>query len=78
MKGAAGGVDVTSVPGRVAGLAAAPGGRRIAVALRDSDGTIRVVEAYTPRFSEDSSPLRVGRTLLELSGITGPVALTWQ
>jgi hypothetical protein len=78
VKGPAGGVDVTSVPGRVAGLDAAPGGRRIALALRDPEGNVRVVEAYTPRFSEDSSPLRVSRTLLELGRITGPVALTWQ
>ncbi|HEY8860231.1 MAG TPA: hypothetical protein VIM27_12315 [Gaiellales bacterium] len=78
VNGPAGGVDVTNVPGRVAGLAAAPGGRRIALALRDAEGNVRVVEAYAPRFSEESSPLRVSRTLLELSRITGPVALTWQ
>jgi hypothetical protein len=78
VRGGAGGADVTNVPGRVAGLAAAPGGRRIALALRDPDGTVRVIEAYTPRFSEESSPLRVSRTLLELGRISGPVALTWQ
>jgi len=48
------------------------------LALRDAEGNVRVVEAYTPRFSEESSPLRVSRTLLELGRITGPVALTWQ
>jgi hypothetical protein len=73
-----GGVDVTAVPGRVAGLVAGPGGRRIALALRDSDGGVQVIEARTPRFSEESSPLQVSRTLLELGRITGPVALTWQ
>jgi hypothetical protein len=78
VNGAAGGVDVTNVPGRVAGLAAAPGGRRIALALRDAEGRIRVVEARTPRFSEVSSPLQVSRPLLELSRVTGRVALTWQ
>ena len=42
------------VPGQVAGIAAAPGGRRIALALRDASGEVRVVEARTPRFSEAS------------------------
>ena len=73
-----GGVDVTDVPGRVAGLVAGPGGRRIALALRDPQGGVQVVEARTPRFSEESSPLQVSRILLDLGSVTGPVALTWQ
>jgi hypothetical protein len=73
-----GGVDVTDVPGRVAGLVAGPGGREIALALRDPNGGVRVVEARTPRFSEEAAPLRVSRLLLDLGRIAGPVALTWQ
>jgi hypothetical protein len=78
VEGGALGVDVTALPGRVAGLVAGPGGRRIALALRDASGRVRVVEARTPRFSEKSQPLQVSRTLLELGSITGPVALAWQ
>ena len=44
-RGRAAGVDVTDVPGRVAGLVAGPGGRRIALALREPHGGVRVVEA---------------------------------
>jgi hypothetical protein len=76
--GGAGGVDVTAVPGRVAGLVAAPGGRRIALALRAPSGSVRVVEARTPRFSERSQPLQVSRTLLELGPVAGPAVLGWQ
>ncbi|HEY3765236.1 MAG TPA: hypothetical protein VGL44_08755, partial [Gaiellales bacterium] len=76
--GLAGGADVTQVPGRVAGIAAAPGGRRIALALRAADGSVRVVEARTPRFSEASHPLQVYRVLLAMGRVDGPVALTWQ
>ena len=57
---------------------AAPGGRRIALALRDAGGRVRVVEARTPRFSEASRPLRVYRVLLDLGRSAGPVALAWQ
>ena len=76
--GLAGGADVTDTPGQVAGLVAAPGGRRIAVALRDGSGHVRVVEARTPRFSEASFPLRVYRVLADLGEVAGPVGLTWQ
>jgi hypothetical protein len=76
--GRTGGVDVTDVPGRVAGLVAAPGGRRIALALRDPTGAVRVIEAHTPRFSEASRPLRASRVLLDLGPVAGPVALAWQ
>ena len=76
--GLAGGADVTAVPGSVAGIVAAPGGRRIALALRDGSGRVRVVEARTPRFSEASYPLRVYRVLLDLGHASGPVGLTWQ
>ncbi len=72
------GADVTAVPGRVAGIAASPSGRRIAIALRDASGNVRVVEARTPRFSEASHPLRVYRVLLDLGQVADPVALTWQ
>ncbi len=73
-----GGSDVTDLPGQVAGIAAAPGGRRLALALRDSDGDVRVVEARTPRFSEAATPLHVIRTLIDLGPVAGPVALSWQ
>ncbi len=76
--GLAGGADVTAVPGRVAGIAASPGGRRIALALRDASGAVRVVEARTPRFSEASYPLRIYRVLLDLGHAPGPVTLGWQ
>ena len=76
--GLAGGADVTAVPGRVAGIAASPGGRRIALALRDASGAVRVVEARTPRFSEASYPLRIYRVLLDLGDAPGPVTLGWQ
>ena len=76
--GLAGGADVTSAPGQVAGLAAAPGGHRIAVALRDASGHVRVVEARTPRFSEASFPLRIYRVLADLGRIAGPVQVGWQ
>jgi hypothetical protein len=72
------GADVTTVPGRVAGIAASPGGRRIALALRDASGKVRVIEARTPRFSEASQPLQIYRVLLDLGRVAGPVALTWQ
>jgi hypothetical protein len=76
--GLAGGADVTGTPGQVAGLVAAPGGHRIAVALRDGGGRVHVVEARTPRFSEASFPLRVYRLLADVGETAGPVALTWQ
>jgi hypothetical protein len=76
--GLAAGADETNVPGRVAGIAASPGGRRIALALRDASGAVRVVEARTPRFSEAASPLRVSRVLLDLGRVSGPVLLAWQ
>jgi hypothetical protein len=72
------GVDVTNTPGVVVGLAAGDGGRRLALALRDADGGVRVVEARTPRFSSASYPLRVYRLLLTLPAADGPVALSWQ
>jgi hypothetical protein len=75
---ASGGADVTTVPGQVAGIAAAPGGRRLALALRGRDGDVRVVEARTPRFSEAAAPLRVTRTLIDLGHVRGAVALSWQ
>jgi len=76
--GLAGGADVTRTPGQVAGLAAAPGGHRIAVALRDGSGRVHVVEARTPRFSEASFPLRIYRVLADLGESAGPVALDWE
>jgi len=76
--GFAGGVDLTNVPGRVVGMAASPGGRRIALALRDGSGAVRVIEARTPRFSEASHPLQVYRVLLDLGRVSGPALLTWQ
>jgi hypothetical protein len=72
------GVDVTAVPGQVAGIASAPGGRLLALALRDASGDVRVVEARTPRFSEAAHPLRVYRVLLHLGRVDGPVTLGWQ
>lgn len=78
LAGPAGGADETRVPGRVAGIAASPGGRRIALALRDPSGAVRVVEARTPRFGEASYPLRVYRVLLDLGRAPGPVTLGWQ
>jgi hypothetical protein len=72
------GADVTTVPGRVAGIAASPGGRRIALAVRDASGEVHVIEARTPRFSEASHPLQVYRVLLDLGRVAGPVALTWE
>ncbi len=75
---ASGGADVTAVPGQVAGIAAAPGGRRLALALRDADGDVRVVEARTPRFGEAATPLHAIRTLIDLGPVRGPVALSWQ
>jgi hypothetical protein len=72
------GVDVTTLPGVVAGLAAGDGGRRLALALRDPDGGVRVVEARTPRFSSAGHPLRVYRLLLALRQADGPVTLSWQ
>jgi hypothetical protein len=53
-------------------------GRRLALALREADGSVRVVEARTPRFSEASHPLRLYRALAHLGRVTGPVRLTWQ
>ena len=76
--GLTGGADVTHTPGQVAGLVAAPGGHRIAVAIRDAGGRVRVVEARTPRFSEASFPLRIYRILADLGETAGPIALTWQ
>jgi hypothetical protein len=76
--GLAGGADFTNAPGQVAGIVAAPGGHRIAVALRDASGRVRVVEARTPRFSEASFPLRIYRVLADLGPIAGPVQLGWQ
>jgi hypothetical protein len=76
--GLAGGADVTDVPGQVAGIAASPGGRRIALALRDPSGHLRVFEARTPRFSEASHPLQLYRVLVDLDGAAGPVTLGWQ
>jgi hypothetical protein len=76
--GLTGGADVTSAPGQVAGLVAAPGGHRIAVAVRDGSGRVRILEARTPRFSEASFPLRVYRVLADLGQVAGPVQLGWQ
>jgi hypothetical protein len=76
--GLAGGADVTRVPGQVAGLVAAPGGHRIAVAVRDEDGGVRVLEARTPRFSEAAFPLRVDRVLAGLGHVAGPLDIGWQ
>jgi hypothetical protein len=76
--GLAGGADVTDTPGQVAGLVAAPGGHRIAVAIRDGSGHVRVVEARTPRFSEASFPLRIYRGLADLGQTAGPIAVIWQ
>jgi hypothetical protein len=76
--GLTGGTDVTRTPGQVAGLVAAPGGHRIAVAIRDGAGRVHVVEARTPRFSEASFPLRIYRVLADLGEAAGPVRLTWQ
>jgi hypothetical protein len=72
------GADVTNTPATVAGLAAGMDGRRLALALREADGSVRVVEARTPRFSEASHPLRLYRALAHLGRVTGPVRLTWQ
>src|SRR4051812_42664345 len=60
------GADVINVPGTVAGLAAGMDGRRLALALRDPIGDVRVVEARTPRFSSAAYPLRVYRLLLTI------------
>jgi hypothetical protein len=76
--GLGGGADLTDAPGQVAGLAAAPGGHRIAVAVRDGSGRVRILEARTPRFSEASHPLQLYRALADLGRIAGPVGLTWQ
>lgn len=76
--GLTGAADVTSTPGQVAGIVAAPGGHRIAVAIRDGEGRVRVFEARTPRFSEASFPLRIYRGLADLGDTAGPVQLTWQ
>jgi hypothetical protein len=76
--GLTGAADVTRTPGQVAGLVAAPGGHRIAVAIRDAGGRVRVVEARTPRFSEASFPLRIYRVLADLGETAGPIQLTWQ
>jgi hypothetical protein len=73
-----GGADITGAPGQVAGLVAAPGGHRIAVAVRDGSGRVHVYEARTPRFSEASFPLRVYRALADLGQVAGPVRLGWQ
>jgi hypothetical protein len=73
-----GGADITGAPGQVAGLVAAPGGHRIAVAVRDGSGRVHVYEARTPRFSEASFPLRVYRALADLGRVAGPVRLGWQ
>jgi hypothetical protein len=75
---ALGGADLTRAPGQVAGLVAAPGGHRIAVAVRDDAGRVRILEARTPRFSEAAFPLRVYRVLADLGAIPGPVQLGWQ
>jgi hypothetical protein len=72
------GADVTNVPGTVVGLAAGMDGRRLALALRDPVGDVRVVEARTPRFSSAAFPLRVYRLLLTIRQAEGPVALSWQ
>jgi hypothetical protein len=72
------GADVTDVPGEVAGLAAGLDGHRLALALRDPGGGVRVVEARTPRFSSASYPLRIYRLLLRLRASDGAVAVTWQ
>jgi len=72
------GADVTNVPGTIVGLAAGMDGRRLALALRDPVGEVRVVEARTPRFSSAAYPLRVYRLLLTIHRADGPVTLTWQ
>src|SRR6185437_7710701 len=60
------GADVTNVPGTIVGLVAGMDGRRLAIALRDAVGEVRVVEAHTPRFSSAAYPLRVYRLLLTI------------
>ena len=72
------GADVTNVPGTIVGLVAGMDGRRLAIALRDAVGEVRVVEAHTPRFSSAAYPLRVYRLLLTIHRASGAVALTWQ
>jgi hypothetical protein len=72
------GADVTDVPGSVAGLTAGMDGRRLALALREADGSVQVVEARTPRFSEASHPLRIYRVLARFRRAAGPVQLTWE
>jgi hypothetical protein len=71
------GYDATTTPGTVAGLAVSPDRRRIVVAL-ESGGRRRVVIAATPRFSEESAPLRILRALAERPA-AGPraVPLSW-
>jgi hypothetical protein len=73
-----GGADLTHAPGQVAGLVAAPGGHRIAVAVREHSGRVRILEARTPRFSEAAFPLRIYRVLADLGPVDGPVGLIWQ
>jgi hypothetical protein len=72
------GADVTNVPGVVAGLAAGTDGRRLALALREPGGSVQVVEARTPRFSEAAHPLRIYRVLARFGRAAGPVQLIWQ
>ena len=69
---------MTNVPGTIVGLVAGMDGRRLAIALRDAAGDVRVVEAHTPRFSSAAYPLRVYRLLLTIHRAGGAVALTWQ
>jgi len=71
------GYDATTARGTIAGLAVSPDRRKIVVAL-ESGGRLRVVIAATPRFSEESTPLRILRTLAD-GPVAGPrrVPLSW-
>jgi hypothetical protein len=69
--GRASAIDVRAT---AAGLAAAPGGRRLVLALR-AGGVTRVVLAETPTFAPGAA-LRVLRTIAA-GRLTGPVALAW-
>jgi hypothetical protein len=71
------GYDATTTPGTIAGLAVSPDHRKIVVAL-ESGGRRRVVIAATPRFSEESGPLRILRALAN-GPVAGPrrVPLSW-
>jgi hypothetical protein len=67
----------TTVPARITGLTASPGGRRLALALT-GDGSTRVVAATAPPFSEQATPLHVLQLLLPARPLAGPPTLSWQ